>query len=100
MFLIVAGVLPCATLAADDLRVQISVADDILKGSINGRVVLMFAPNGTDPLDDTDVTSTPNKMFGMNVFNFGIRDVVILSGGGPDNTATGVYGWPLVSMSK
>ncbi|KAI1290707.1 Alpha/Beta hydrolase protein [Xylaria venustula] len=96
--LIVASVLPCATLAIDNLHVQISVAENILKGSIDGRVVLIFAPNGTDPLDDTDVTSTPNKMFGMNVFEFGAKDVVTLSGGGPNNTATGVSGFPLFSM--
>ncbi|KAI3335897.1 Alpha/Beta hydrolase protein [Ustulina deusta] len=96
--LIVASVLPCATLALGNLRVQISVADNILKGNINGRVVLMFAPNGTDPLEDTDVTSTPNKMFGMNVFKFGAKDVVTLSGGGPNNTATGVSGFPLASL--
>jgi hypothetical protein len=92
--------LPLATLASDNLRVQISVADNILKGGIDGRVVLMFAPNGTDPLDDTDVTSTPNKMFGKNVLGFGARDKVVLSGGGPNNTAAGVSGWPLVSMGK
>ncbi|KAI1346816.1 Alpha/Beta hydrolase protein [Xylaria sp. FL0043] len=96
--LIVASVLPCATLALNNLRVQISVANNILKSSVDGRVVLMFAPNGTDPLDDIDVTSTPNKMFGMNVFDFGARDIVTLSGGGPNNTATGVSGFPLASM--
>ncbi|KAJ2970362.1 hypothetical protein NUW58_g9722 [Xylaria curta] len=89
---------PWAVLATGNLRVQISVGDGILKGNIDGRVVLMFAPNGTDPLDDTDVTSTPNKMFGMNVFQFGARDVVTLSGGSPSDTATGVSGFPLVSM--
>ncbi|KAI0799017.1 Alpha/Beta hydrolase protein [Xylaria sp. FL0064] len=96
--LVIGSVLPCATLALDTLRVQISVANNILKGSIDGRVVLMFAPNGTDPLDDIDVTSTPNKMFGMNVFEFGAKDIVTLSGGGPNNTATGVSGFPLASM--
>ncbi|KAI0396315.1 Alpha/Beta hydrolase protein [Xylariaceae sp. FL0594] len=85
--------------ASDRLRVQISVGDKkLLKGAVDGRVVLMFAPNGTDPLEDTDVTSTPNKMFGKNVFGFGARDKVVLSGGSPDNTATGVSGFPLVSM--
>jgi len=87
--------------ASDRLRVQISVGDsNLLKGVIDGRVVLMFAPNGTDPLEDTDVTSTPNKMFGKNVFNFGARDRIVLFGGSPNNTATGVYGFPLVSMGK
>ncbi|TGJ81109.1 hypothetical protein E0Z10_g7662 [Xylaria hypoxylon] len=98
--LVVASVLPWTTQAIDNLRVQISVADNILKGHIDGRVVLMFAPNGTDPLDDTDVTSTPNKMFGKNVFEFGVKDIVTLSGGSPNNTATGVSGFPLISMDE
>lgn len=100
--LVVAGAayLPWATLASDNLRVQISVGNNILKGDIDGRVVLIFAPNGTDPLEDTDVTSTPNKMFGKNVFQFGASDTVTLSGGGPNNTATGVSGFPLVSIGK
>ncbi|KAI1159144.1 Alpha/Beta hydrolase protein [Nemania serpens] len=98
--LVVAGVayLPWATLASSNLHVQISVGHNILKGHVDGRVVLMFAPNGTDPLEDTDVTSTPNKMFGKNVFKFGAEDTVTLSGGSPDGTATGVTGFPLVSI--
>ncbi|KAI0406761.1 Alpha/Beta hydrolase protein [Xylaria palmicola] len=97
---LIAGVasLPWGALAAGHLRVQVSVGDNLLKGQVDGRVVLMFAPNGTDPLEDTDVTSTPNKMFGMNVFQFGASDAVTLSSGGPDNTATGVSGFPLDSM--
>ncbi|GAP91902.1 hypothetical protein SAMD00023353_7200500 [Rosellinia necatrix] len=90
--------LPWATMGSSNLRVQISVGDGILQGNVDGRVVLMFAPQGTDPLEDTDVTSTPNKMFGMNVFDFGAEDIVTLSGGGPNGTATGVTGFPLVSM--
>ncbi|KAF2973150.1 hypothetical protein GQX73_g440 [Xylaria multiplex] len=96
--LVVASVLPWATQALDNLSVQISVADNILKGNIDGRVVLMFAPNGTDPLDDTDVTSTPNKMFGKNVFSFGAKDIITLSGGSPNDTATGISGFPLDSI--
>ncbi|KAI0100500.1 Alpha/Beta hydrolase protein [Nemania sp. FL0031] len=100
--LVVAGVacLPWAALASSNLHVQISVGSNLLQGKVDGRVVLMFAPNGTDPLDDIDVTSTPNKMFGMNVFDFGARDTVTLSGGSPDGTATGVTGFPLVSMDE
>ncbi|KAI2624809.1 Alpha/Beta hydrolase protein [Xylaria nigripes] len=86
------------TCVGDSLHVQISVGDNILKGSIDGRVVLMFAPNGTDPLDDTDVTTTPNKMFGKNVFGFSESDIVIMSGGSPNHTETGVSGFPLGSM--
>ena len=37
------------------LDVQISTSKGLLKSSTNGRLVLMFAPNGTDPLEDTDV---------------------------------------------
>ena len=37
------------------LDVQISASKGLLKSSTNGRLVLMFAPNGTDPLEDTDV---------------------------------------------
>ncbi|KAI1432823.1 Alpha/Beta hydrolase protein [Xylaria sp. CBS 124048] len=98
--LVVASVayLPLTILASASLQVQISVGDNILKGNVDGRVVLMFAPNGTDPLADTDVTSTPNKMFGKNVFGFGEGDVVTMSGGSPNNTFTGVSGFPLVSM--
>ncbi|KAI1825548.1 Alpha/Beta hydrolase protein [Xylaria intraflava] len=98
--LAIAGVacLPSAILASASLRVQITVGDNVLNGSVDGRVVLMFAPNGTDPLADTDVTTTPNKMFGKNVFDFSEKDVVTLSGGGPNNTFTGVSGFPLFSM--
>ncbi|KAK8041546.1 hypothetical protein PG994_014553 [Apiospora phragmitis] len=91
--------------ATNGLRVQISVqnqnADALLNGKIDGRVVLMFAPNGTDPLNDIDVTSTPNHMFGKNVFGFAAGDTIMFSGGSGDVNATGtngVYGFPLVSM--
>ncbi|KAK8030330.1 Alpha/Beta hydrolase protein [Apiospora arundinis] len=91
---------------ADGLRVEISAptGNSLLSGQIDGRVVLMFAPNGTDPLDDIEVTSTPNHMFGKNVFGFGAGDTITLSGGKGDGdnatTATGVYGFPLVSMDE
>lgn len=82
-----------------NLEVKLSVADGLLNSTTDGRIVLMFAPNGTDPLQDTDVTSSPNMIFGKNVYEFGPRETVIFSGGSNDSTATGVFGWPNVSMS-
>ncbi|KAK8101445.1 hypothetical protein PG999_011819 [Apiospora kogelbergensis] len=90
------------TIVANGLRVEISLPEEkgLLHGKLDGRVVLMFAPNGTDPLDDIEVDSTPNHMFGKNIFDFSAGDTITLSGGSGDAnaTATGVYGFPLVSM--
>jgi hypothetical protein len=83
----------------DGLTVEISVAKGLLNGSTDGRVSLLFAPAGVDPLDDTEVDSSPNKFFGKNVFNYADGDTVTLSGGSGINTRTGVYGWPNVSLS-
>ncbi|KAM5343809.1 hypothetical protein ACJ41O_012346 [Fusarium nematophilum] len=84
--------------AKSKLKVQLSIANGLLSSRTDGRIVLMFAPSGVDPLDDTDVTSSPNKFFGMNVLNAKNTDTFTLSGGSTDNTMTGVYGWPIVSM--
>ncbi|KAH8733072.1 Alpha/Beta hydrolase protein [Phaeosphaeriaceae sp. PMI808] len=83
----------------DKLDVKLSVAEGILTAPIDGRIVLMFAPNSTNPLDDTDVTSSPNRIFGKNVCSFGPGDSVMLSGGSNSSTDTGVYGWPAVSLN-
>ena len=48
-----------------NLDIKLSVANGLLGSPTNGRIVLMFAPNGTDPLNDTDVTSSKNKIYGM-----------------------------------
>lgn len=80
------------------LTVEISVGNGLLNGSTDGRVSLMFAPAGTDPLADIEVDSSPNKFFGKNVFNFADGDKVTLSGGSGSNTRLGVYGWPNVSL--
>ncbi|KAF2631336.1 hypothetical protein BU25DRAFT_488727 [Macroventuria anomochaeta] len=82
-----------------NLEVKFSVADGFLDTPIDGRIVLMFAPSEMNPLEDTDVTSSPNKIFGKNVYDFGPKNTVILSGGNNDSTATNVFGWPNVSMS-
>ena len=86
--------------AASGLDVKISVAEGVLAAPTDGRIVLMFAPNGTDPLDDTDVDTSPNKIFGLNVYNFGSNDSVIFSGGSNSSTETGVYGWPNVTLDE
>ncbi|KAJ4371155.1 hypothetical protein N0V83_004371 [Neocucurbitaria cava] len=83
----------------DNLVVKLTVANGLLNSSTDGRIVLMLAPNGTDPLDDTDVTSSPNGIFGKNVYNFGPSDTVTFSGGSNASTETGVFGWPNVSLS-
>ncbi|KAF1837868.1 hypothetical protein BDW02DRAFT_565596 [Decorospora gaudefroyi] len=82
-----------------DFNIKLSVASGLLDAPTDGRIVLMFAPNGTEPLEDTDVTSSPNKIFGKNVYNFGPKHPVTLSGGSNESTATGVFGWPNVSLS-
>jgi enterochelin esterase-like enzyme len=81
-----------------NLNVHISVAEGILNGSTNGHVQLMFAPVGSDPLDDTDVTSSPNYFFGQNVYDLSTKRSVTLSGGSGDNIDFGVYGFPNVSV--
>src|SRR5690242_2679087 len=85
--------------SSSGLEFRLSVADGLLPTSTDGRIVLMLAPNRTDPLKDTDVTSSPNKIFGKNIYSFGPNSTVTFSGGSSDNTATGVYGWPNVSLS-
>ncbi|UPX12641.1 uncharacterized protein EKO05_0003182 [Ascochyta rabiei] len=82
-----------------NLNVKLSVASGLLDAPTDGRIVLMFAPNGTDPLNDTDVTSSPSKIFGKNVYRFGSNETITLSGGNNDTTPTGVFGWPNVSLS-
>ncbi|EOA89449.1 hypothetical protein ACJQWK_09495 [Exserohilum turcicum] len=90
--------LPTAEYHAN-LNVKLSIASGLLRAPTDGRIVLMFAPNGTDPLDDTDVTSSPNKIFGKNVYGFGANKTVIFTGGSNGTAATDVFGWPNVSMN-
>jgi enterochelin esterase-like enzyme len=86
--------------AEPKLSVHIAVADGILNGSTDGHVQLLFAPAGTDPLEDTDVTSSPNYFFGQNVFNLSDGGSVILSGGDGVNTDFGIWGFPNASMDE
>ncbi|KAH5597515.1 hypothetical protein HBI45_168200 [Parastagonospora nodorum] len=80
------------------LEVKLSVAEGVLNAPTDGRIVLMLAPNGTDPLDDTDVTSSPNSIFGKNVYNFGPSDKITFSSGSNSSAEFGVYGWPNITL--
>lgn len=97
---LLSAALALAGSAAADLSVTIGSSNNVLTGPVDGRVVLIFAPKDADPLGDIEVDSTPNKMYGKNVASFGPSDTVTLTGGSGNGTATGVYGYPLVSMDE
>lgn len=80
------------------LSVKLSVADGILNGSTDGHIQLLFAPAGALPLDDTDVTSSPNYFYGKNAFGLHSGSSITLSGGGADETDYGVWGFPNASI--
>ena len=80
------------------LQVQISIEDGLLNGTTDGRVVVLFAPSGEDPLEDTDVTSSPDLIYGINVYGLSSSETITLSGGSGINTRTGVFGWPNASL--
>ncbi|KAI8931794.1 hypothetical protein NX059_011431 [Plenodomus lindquistii] len=82
-----------------NLEVKLTIASGLLESPTDGRVVLMFAPNGTDPLEDTDVTSSPNKICGKNVYDVKNGNTITFAGSSNSSTSTGVYGWPNVSMN-
>jgi hypothetical protein len=86
--------------AAANLTIEVSVADGLLTGSTDGRIEVLFAPFGSDPLEDTDVTSSPDYIFGQNVHQLASGGTVILSGGSNATTRSGVYGWPLVGLDQ
>ena len=94
--LIAAACFPLTALA--QLQVQLSIADGLLNSSTDGRILVMFAPSGVDPLEDIDVITSPDLFFGKNVYDLVNSDTITLEGGSGDNTRTGVYGWPNVSM--
>lgn len=84
--------------ATPGLQVQISIEDGLLNGTTDGRVVVLFAPSGEDPLEDTDVTSSPDLIYGINVYGLSSSETIMLSGGSGINTRTGVFGWPNASL--
>ena len=89
-----------STNSSSGLTVQFSVANGFLNGSTDGHVLVMFAPSGVDPLNDTDVTSSPNLFFGMNVFAVAGTDTVTMASTSTINTATDVWGFPVVSLNE
>lgn len=95
---ILAWVYSAVVVAADGLKVEVTVGDGILESSTDGRVLVLFAPQGTDPMGDTDVTSSPDYIYGQNVQGLVSGGSVTLSSGSNDTTRTGVYGWPLVAL--
>lgn len=95
--LVLATCLPISVLAKFD--VQLSFTQNLLPASTDGRVVVLFAPRGTDPLEDTDVTSTPDLIFGKNVYRVTDKDTVTLSSGGDHSIRVGVYGFPNASLA-
>jgi hypothetical protein len=83
---------------APNLTVKVGVADGILNTTTDGHIQILFAPAGTDPLEDTDVTSSPDYFFGQNVFGLTSGGSATLSGGDGLNTETGVWGFPNASL--
>ncbi|ETN46467.1 uncharacterized protein HMPREF1541_00652 [Cyphellophora europaea CBS 101466] len=84
--------------AVSGLTVEISVADDLLPSATDGRVMLMFAPVGTDPLDDTDVVTSPNLFFGKNLYQLTETETASLEGGSGDQPRIDVWGFPNISL--
>lgn len=95
--IVIAACLPFAAMA--QLQVSLSVEDGLLQGSIDGRIVVLFAPSGVDPLEDTDVTSSPDLFFGINVFDLTPSEITTISGGSGTNVTFGPYGFPNISLS-
>lgn len=91
------GIYAQSTNSSAEVAVKISIAD-ALNGSTDGHVTVLFAPAGVDPLDDTDVTSSPNLFFGMNVYDIDSLDTISLTSGNGINTRTIVSGWPNASL--
>ncbi|KAH9894547.1 Alpha/Beta hydrolase protein [Xylariomycetidae sp. FL2044] len=86
--------------AARGLQVHLSVAEGLLQNSTDGRVLVLLAPAGVDPLDDTDVVTSPNQFLGKNVYQFGgDTNTVTLADTDDAQPRTGAWGFPDVSAS-
>jgi hypothetical protein len=83
---------------ADALGFNISVTSDLLANDADGRVIIMLAPAGVDPLNDTDVVTSPNNFFGKNMYQFGGDDSHVFEGGSGHQPRTSVWGFPNISM--
>lgn len=78
--------------------VHLSFSDGLLNNAIDGRIVLLLAPQESDPLEDIDVTTSPDLFFGKNVYNISSSDAIDLSGGSGLGTDSGIYGFPNVNL--
>jgi enterochelin esterase-like enzyme len=61
--------------------------------------MVLLAPAGVDPQEDTDVVTSPDHFYGKNVYKFDGGDIATLSGGSRLLTDTGVWGFPNVNMN-
>ncbi|THY57068.1 hypothetical protein D6C99_02643 [Aureobasidium pullulans] len=93
------SILPIISANPHAISVQLSAGAVSVGNGTTGRVMFILSPNGTDPLDDTDDTTTQDFFFGMNVNNLHHNDTIKLSGGTRDHTDTGVFGWPLETLN-
>ena len=84
--------------AADGLTIEIAVSDSLLTSKTDGRVMVLFAPQGTDPLDDLDVVTSPDLFFGKNVYQLSKAETVVLQGGSGNQPLYSVWGYPNVSL--
>lgn len=67
-------------------------------GGLDGRVFALVSPKGKDPLDAAGDVTGDTMVFGQNVDGIKPGDSITLSGGGADQSDTGVYGWPHESL--
>lgn len=65
---------------------------------LDGRVYVLVAPVGEDPLDSAGDVTGDTMVFGENLDGATAGSEVTLSGGGADESDTGVYGWPYESL--
>lgn len=80
-------------------NIQLSINEGLLDSPTSGRVVVLFAPAGTDPLEDTDVSNSAELFYGNNVFEIDSGDFIQLSKGDGYATDTGVWGFPNISLN-
>lgn len=83
---------------AAGLSFEIGISEGLLNGTTDGRVLLLLAPAGTDPSDDTDVTTSPDYFFGYNVDGLDNSSSITVTGGSDVQPLTSTYGFPNVSL--
>jgi hypothetical protein len=89
-----------ASAVAQGLSVELTVADGLMNGTTIGRAMVMIAPAGTDPLDDTDVVTSPNYFYARNMYDYTVADTMIIEGGSGDQPRTSTWGFPNITMDE